>query len=234
MVSLQIHPNDEMCLPYSASHYLSVDLSAIRCIENALKMSLRDKPVGYIFKKSQDLELRMRRILAKHSYLFAYDVSPLLGHKKNIRYYVYATDSFSSLGLLYRSAMPEIEKMYLDFEEVLSGLHSQVQDNGGELLVVLFPTRIQVSKKDWKLLTRFYALDRAKFDLDYSNNRIGIFCKEHNINCLDLLIPFRQRLEKSNSHLYRSMGDMHFNEEGQELAAEKIAEWVLGYGLVKH
>lgn len=54
-VSLRIHRNDGMYMPATARHYLSVGLSAIRCIENALDKkngekvvrSILDFPSGY-------------------------------------------------------------------------------------------------------------------------------------------------------------------------------------------
>ena len=40
-VSLQVHRSDEMYVPFNAKHYLSVGLSAIRCIDAALAQSGR-------------------------------------------------------------------------------------------------------------------------------------------------------------------------------------------------
>jgi len=44
-VSLKIHGNDEMYVPLRARHYLSVGLSAIRCIENVLNRSGGDRVI---------------------------------------------------------------------------------------------------------------------------------------------------------------------------------------------
>lgn len=54
-VSLTVHPYDEMYVPFDARHYLSVGLSAMRCIENALHRAsghnsvrcILDFPCGY-------------------------------------------------------------------------------------------------------------------------------------------------------------------------------------------
>lgn len=54
-ISLKIHKNDEMYVPYKAQHYLSVGLSAIKCIDSALEQlevnrevkSILDFPCGY-------------------------------------------------------------------------------------------------------------------------------------------------------------------------------------------
>jgi SAM-dependent methyltransferase len=54
-VSLHVHRNDEMYMPFDARHYLSTGLSAMRCIESALQKavggqavrSILDFPCGY-------------------------------------------------------------------------------------------------------------------------------------------------------------------------------------------
>ena len=54
-ISLRIHEDDDMYVPFQAQHYLGVGLSAIRCIENALQNSCHGKepqtildfPCGY-------------------------------------------------------------------------------------------------------------------------------------------------------------------------------------------
>ena len=47
-VSLRVHCNDGMYMPSGARHYLSVGLSAVRCIEKALEKSNRTNAVGSI------------------------------------------------------------------------------------------------------------------------------------------------------------------------------------------
>lgn len=178
------------------------------------------------WEKIQDRELLTRMYLARKSNLFGYSIPPQLGPDRNTKRHVYAAGFFNSLGLFYRPTMPEIEEMYLDFEEVLSGINNRVKADDSELLLVLFPIRAQVSKKDLDLLTRFYSLRKTKFDLNYPNHRITMFCKEQNINCLDLLLPFKQYVEETKGHLYRSRGDMHFNEMGQRLAGRMISETI--------
>lgn len=120
--------------------------------------------------------------------------------------------------------MPEIEHKFDDFETELSGFSKQITAHNSSLLVVLFPVRIQVSEKDWGLLTKYYSLRKEKFDLNYPNQRIAQFCKSRAINCLDLVQPFRVFVQQSKQYLFRSRGDMHFNEKGQALTAEFIYE----------
>jgi len=179
-------------------------------------------PGNSFWEKIQDKELSVRNELARKSYWFGYGIPPELGPWPSARRRVYAMDFFNSLGLYYQPPLPEIERILGDFEEILSGIQDSIKAQGGKLLVVLFPVRIQVSEKDWNLLSRFYSLDKAKFDLSYPNRRLTAFCKAHEIDSLDLRVPFKRRVERTREKLYRANGDSHLNERGQALAAREI------------
>jgi hypothetical protein len=175
----------------------------------------------------EDKEFQMRQWLAGHSRIFGYAVPPLLMPWGNRRRQVYATDVFLSLGLFYRPDMPEIQEMYQDMDEMLTGMYRAVTTDGATFLVVLFPVRIQVAEKDWDLLVRFYALDRQQFDLQKPNQHVLALCERHGIECLDSLPPLRQWYEARGEPVYRTRGDMHFNERGQHVVAEYLATYLL-------
>lgn len=140
---------------------------------------------------------------------------------------VHAADFTLSLGLFHRPTMPEAEGWYRDFDEVLEGLRREVEDARGRLLVVLFPLPIQVDARVWELTKRAYALREAAFDLDDPDLRIAEMCRKEGIALLDLLALFRDRARAGEGPLFRPRGDMHFDEQGQELAAEAIGEHLL-------
>jgi hypothetical protein len=169
----------------------------------------------------EDLEMRARSFLARGPAVFAGLVPPVVGHPLTRRHHVYAGDFFTSLGLFYRPLTAEGAEMFADFEAVLDGFARLVARRGSRLVVVLFPTRFQVSEADWRLLWRAYSLDPARFDLDAPNRRIADYCRRLRIDCLDLLAAFRAA--EPGGALYRSRGDMHLNESGQALAAREIA-----------
>ncbi len=132
----------------------------------------------------------------------------------------------TSLGLAYRPVPAEIEKQYVNFEEVLDGFASAAKHRGSGLAIVLFPTRLQSSEKEWQLFVKFYSINPSKFDLKYPDRRIGEFCRKRGIPCLDLLPAFEEHYRQSNKPLYRPHGDMHFNEDGQALAAREIHPFI--------
>jgi hypothetical protein len=175
----------------------------------------------------EDEEFQMRQWLADRSRLFGYAIPPLLMPWGNRRRHVYATDAFLSLGLFYRPGMPETLEMYQDMDEMLTGMYRTVTTDGATFLIVLFPVRIQVAEKDWDLLARFYALDRAQFDLQKPNQHVLALCERHGIECLDSLPALRQWNEVQGEPVYRTRGDMHFNEIGQRVVAEQIATYLL-------
>lgn len=181
-------------------------------------------PKRFFRETFEDWELGIRKFLSSKSILFGYEIPPLLAHTKNARRHVFAAHFLISLGLFCDPVMPEIGAMLVDFESVLSGFKTSVVKHASQLLIVIFPVRIQVCKKDWNLLKRFYAIDQAHFDLNYPNKRILQLCRHNEIQCLDLTPHIRQHYEKGGAVLYRPRGDMHLNEQGQKLAASIIAE----------
>ena len=72
--------------------------------------------------------------------------------------------------------------------------------------------------------SRKLALNKRRFDLRYPNSRYREVCREERIRCLDLVDEFQLQ---GKEHLYRPLGDMHFNERGDQIAAHVIGRHVL-------
>src|SRR5262249_14406712 len=123
--------------------------------------------------------------------------------------------------------MPEIQGVYQDMDEMLTGMYQAVTTEAATFLVVLFPVRVQVAERDWNLLVRSYALNREQFDLQKPNQHVLALCRRQGIECLDTLPALRQWYEAHDEPVYRTRGDMHFNEAGQRVVAEQIAAYVL-------
>ena len=140
----------------------------------------------------------------------------------NDRRHVDMQDFSTSLGLFYQPILPEIEQQFVSFLEVLDGLKESVSDHGGDLAVVLFPTRLQASTEEWDLFRKFYFLDPLKFALSYPNRRIMEYCQTHSLQCTDLLPSFQTHYDTNQGPLYRPHGDMHMSEAGQKLAADEL------------
>ncbi len=174
-----------------------------------------------------DRGLQLRSFLASHFYMFRNSIPPNIWPVPNYRRHVFAGVSGCPLGLYYQPLMPEFEKMFLDFEDVLLNMARHVRSDKSRFIAVLFPGREQAQRGDFELLARFYGLDENRFDLAYPNRRIDAFCHAKGIECLDLLDTLTQAATSAGESLYRGRGDMHYNEEGQEIVARALARYVL-------
>jgi hypothetical protein len=175
----------------------------------------------------EDKEFQLRQWLAERSRIFGNAVPPSLMPWGNRRRHVYATDVFLSLGLFYQPGMPEIQEMYQDMDQMLTGMYQAMTTTGAAFLVVLFPVRIQVAEQDWNLLVRSYDLNREQFDLQKPNQHVLALCQRQSIECLDSLPALRRWYEEHGEPVYRTRGDMHLNERGQRIIAEHIAAYLL-------
>ncbi len=128
----------------------------------------------------------------------------------------------ASIGLYLSPLMPRIEAMYVGVEEVLTHFARAVHRDGARMLVTIFPTRIQVYESQWFRLTQAYGLDEEQFDLGLPNRRVAAVLEEAGVPCLDLLADFQREGEAQQRALFRPRGDSHFNERGQEVAAEAL------------
>lgn len=174
-------------------------------------------------------EFNIRSRLSRKSQIFGYIIPPVLYPNNSIPGKVQIADFCISLGLFYNPISEEINNVYINTEHVLSGISEAVSLNQSDLLIVLFPVRVQISNKDWNLLTRFYNLNRNKFDLSHPNSRIKTFCTTQKIECLDLLPAFSDHYNNTSTPLYRSRGDMHFNEIGQRISGKVIGKKILEF-----
>lgn len=77
-VSIQTHQKDAMYVPFAASHYLSVGLSALNCVEDALKKSERPDAVRRIlnFACGYGRELRFLRARFPNAEITASEIDP--------------------------------------------------------------------------------------------------------------------------------------------------------------
>ncbi len=177
-------------------------------------------PEGRLTDYWSKLEFKLRRVLATNSSYFEDSVPPATGPNPSTRGNAYAGDFFTSLGLFYLPLMPEMEAFYEDFEELLWVYRRLTLKHKAQLLIVLFPTRFQVSGSDWDSLHRALRLNPARFDLNYPNRRLNEFCETNGIPVLDVT----DALSHEPQSVFRPLGDMHLNEQGQKRVGEILAQ----------
>ena len=113
------------------------------------------------------------------------------------------------------------EPLLQTFEANLKQIH--VLRKGMPLRVLIFPQRFQQSEREWQTQEKYYGLDEASFDRDLPNRRIQEMCERNDWQCRDLLPAFRANGER----LLHLPYDMHWNDAGNLLAGETIAEYLI-------
>jgi hypothetical protein len=102
------------------------------------------------------------------------------------------------------------------FDDVLRSfgrMKRRCDENGRELLVVIFPNRIQIEN--------YSAMVGALLDPELPERKILAYCRDHRIPCLDLLPVLRELYERDGMPLFFGV-DRHLNERGTAAAAEAI------------
>jgi len=108
--------------------------------------------------------------------------------------------------------------------ELLTEVHEFCQDNGSQLLMVIFPRSIQVNRSHFGFYQRIgFNLDERTLETSKPQALLRQLCDERNIPCLDILPILRARKDEE---FYR-LRDDHLNERGNRLAQELILEHLI-------
>jgi hypothetical protein len=130
------------------------------------------------------------------------------------------------LGLYLEPPPPRIRDAYARLFATLRAYRDLCRAHGVGFAVAPFPQRFQVQERDWRATLRAYGLDPGCFDLMAPNRRIGAFCREAGIPCIDPAPAMARRFEESGRSLYLPRGDMHWNARGHRAFFEAAAEAV--------
>lgn len=121
----------------------------------------------------------------------------------------------------------------MNWEKTLNQIH-QMQDLahslGAEYVMVLLPDQCQVNPAMLDQVVKRFGLDPADYDLDLPQVYLKEDCKHRGIPCLDLTSAFR---EQSSTGVLYNWHDTHWNEAGNQLAAEQISTFLLSAGLAQ-
>lgn len=110
--------------------------------------------------------------------------------------------------------------------DILSDVNSISQSIGARLLIVIFPETTQVNHSHFEFYQKAgLTTDERTLNTAVPQELIKDAGFRLDIPVLDLLPAFRERMEQE---LYRD-NDMHFNDEGDALAAELILSFVSPY-----
>ena len=127
---------------------------------------------------------------------------------------------------------PEWEEAWAVTKAIIAQLKREVEADGARLAVVILPDRHMVEGDylAWALRT-YPAMEGREWDLDKPNRIMRQFLGEQGVPYLEMVAPFRQRVEETGRPLYYPR-DGHWNAEGHRLAGRLIGEWLLEGGIL--
>jgi hypothetical protein len=108
-------------------------------------------------------------------------------------------------------------------------IRSEARKNGARYALVLHPDQIQVEDALFSEIVSTFNLDTDLYDLDLPQAFLRRTCADAGIPCLDLLPYLREQGRGGGLYMKR---DTHYNAAGNNLAAEKIAAFLIEAGLV--
>ncbi len=139
--------------------------------------------------------------------------------------HVHLFDAFHSLGHFYNGNIPLVNKSFKTLEKIILDIKAMTDSKKTKLLIAIFPQRFQINSEEWEAVSYAYGLNEKLFDLNKPNHKIKEFCLKNSINCLDIADNFKKA---PNISYFLPNGDMHWNSEGQKVAASAIYNFLTG------
>ena len=93
-------------------------------------------------------------------------------------------------------------------------------------MLVVLPTGPQIYDDLWAEILAGAGPEAVHFDATYPERRLGEFCDEAGLQCLILLDELRAAARQSDERLYFDDGRRHFNDEGNAVAVEFVADFL--------
>jgi hypothetical protein len=173
-------------------------------------------PPAYLISENPTdrLVMEVSRWIKKRHLLrrFYQDYTPIVtgGDRQHLSLF----DLANGFGMFTNPPPPEIDEAYRRLFRILEGFSLICRQHHMIFAVQLFPQRYQVQPGDWDRAVAEYGLKRSRFDLMAPNRRIGAFCREHGIRCLDPTAAMARRYAQTRQNMYYPRGDMHWNRAG--------------------
>lgn len=123
----------------------------------------------------------------------------------------------SYYNILYKPTS-EIKRRDLQmFEKYLAEFNNVVRENGGELIVLLIPSKEQISERCLNEVLEAYDIQQADVDLEYPSSFMDDLSQKYNFKLIDLYEDF-----KSSTHFPFYNVDEHMNTIGHQLIANRL------------
>jgi hypothetical protein len=169
---------------------------------------------------------RIASWLDAHSRLYAWQKAALRGMKARLRTFSRRVDP--GYWIFSREESPEVAEAWRITGRLLGAFRREVESRGSRFAVVLVPCAEQVYDDLWHELTRSAGPAGAPFDRDHPEERLRELCHENGVELIAMTAAFRARAPHASSKLREEwlfhQGRWHFNDRGQEIAAQAVYE----------
>jgi lysophospholipase L1-like esterase len=124
---------------------------------------------------------------------------------------------------------PDVAEAWRLTGTLLAEMANEVRQAGARFGVVLIPTAQQVYPESMRKAVAV-AGTSTRFDADYPDQRLARLCQSAGVPLLSMTADFRQAapsrsLSTADEWLFLH-GEGHFNERGNQLAAEAVCRWM--------
>jgi hypothetical protein len=127
---------------------------------------------------------------------------------------------------------PQRARAWKTVEALLLETRDEAERQGAGYALVIVPSKWQVHREDWQaLLDARDEPDDDRWVLRGPNRRLTQIAAAHKIPVLDLLPPMRDAAESGRRLYFGS--DIHWNAAGHAVAAQAVADFLEGVGLLR-
>lgn len=123
----------------------------------------------------------------------------------------------ANYNILYKTSSEIKRKDLQMFEKYLAEFNNVVRENGAELIVLLIPSKEQISEKCFNEVIEAYNIDKKDIDLEYPSLLMEDLSQKYNFKLIDLHQDFI-----SSSHFPFYNVDEHMNAVGHQVIANRL------------
>jgi len=126
-------------------------------------------------------------------------------------------------------------KAHIDYvSQTIRAMKEYLTERGIEFRVVILPDEVQVDPKLLAAAIDFGHITKSDLEIDRPQKLVHAILAAEKIDYLDLLPPFRTAFAKNPEKPLYLFRDTHWNQLGNELAAEAIYQWLKPNLLNRH
>jgi len=167
---------------------------------------------------------RLSQFLNRYSRFYVWQKGAFLKTRKKVR---------ASAGLMAprqwiycRKENQDVAHAWKLSGEVIKAFHHEAESRGARFAVVMIPPALQIYENSFQRMLEKVGDLAPHFDPDYPDQRMGELCREAGVPFLSMLEDFREAAPSANSKVKQEwlflLGEGHFNERGNALAARAI------------